>query len=381
MNNKILYVDLGLKRLPPGHVFVDKICSFGDKVTGHIVAPSDAKNVLEMKKLGSFFLHTYRPFPFKFPGVILVHCIYLFIYSLAVLLNDKTTKVIVARTPLYTGLIAVILGKLLKRHSLIEVNGDFNVAFRYERPSGPTKTEVLKDAISRIIVRFSLGSASAIKLLYPTQIDCFQIKNIHKKAVHSFHDYVRISRITNFSPSKGKYILTLGYPWYLKGVDVLIKAFKRLSPEFPEYKLKVHGWCPEEKEFFLQLADGCDQIELNDPVYHSEALSLILNCDIFVLASRTEGMGRVLLEAMAAHKPIVASNVSGIPAVVKDGFNGLLFTSENYIDLYNKIREVLGDKSLSDRLADNGYSYVQEHLSEEMYTEKYQKMVSSLYSV
>ena len=46
--------------------------------------------------------------------------------------------------------------------------------------------------------------------------------------------------------------------------------------------------------------------------------------DIFVLPSLNEGMGRVLVEAMAAGKPLIASNVGGIPDLVEDGCNGLL---------------------------------------------------------
>jgi glycosyltransferase involved in cell wall biosynthesis len=46
--------------------------------------------------------------------------------------------------------------------------------------------------------------------------------------------------------------------------------------------------------------------------------------DIFVLPSMNEGMGRVLVEAMAAGRPVIASNVGGIPDLVKDGCNGLL---------------------------------------------------------
>ena len=158
----------------------------------------------------------------------------------------------------------------------------------------------------------------------------------------------------------------------------MIKAFKRLSSEFPHYKLKVHGWCPEEKEYFIKLAEGCANIELNGPVEHPVALSLILNCSVLALASRTEGMGRVLLEAMASSKPIVASNTSGIPAVIKDGINGLLFDAENETDLYDKLKIVLNDQAYSKKLAEGGFKYVQEYLSEEVYANRYTDLIKKI---
>ena len=77
-------------------------------------------------------------------------------------------------------------------------------------------------------------------------------------------------------------------------------------------------------------------------------------CSLFVLPSRTEAMGRVLLEAMACKKPIIASNVGGIPEIIKDGYNGLLFESENVDDLAEKIRLVLSNKKYPTMLRNNG---------------------------
>ena len=101
-------------------------------------------------------------------------------------------------------------------------------------------------------------------------------------------------------------------------------------------------------------------------------------CSLFVLPSRTEAMGRVLIEAMACKKPIVASNVDGIPTIVKNDFNGLLFESENVDDLAEKIDRLLGNKDLAKKLAENGYIYAQTQLSEQKYVENFRDMVKNL---
>ncbi len=81
---------------------------------------------------------------------------------------------------------------------------------------------------------------------------------------------------------------------------------------------------------------------------------------------------------MASKKPIIAANIDGVPDLIKDGFNGLLFEKENVDDLAGKIRLLLSDKLLAQRLAQNGYEYVQEHLSEKQYITQYKKMIEKV---
>ena len=104
------------------------------------------------------------------------------------------------------------------------------------------------------------------------------------------------------------------------------------------------------------------------------------NCSLYVLASRTDASPRVLREAMACGKPIIASRVDGVPELIKDGYNGLLFEKENYEELANKMRMVLSDKKLALRLGDNGLKYVQENLSEECYIKQYREMIEETLS-
>lgn len=73
----------------------------------------------------------------------------------------------------------------------------------------------------------------------------------------------------------------------------------------------------------------------------SDVPSIMKSSDIFVLSSHWEGFGLVVIEAMAAGLPIIASNVQGLSEVVGDG--GILFEKGNEIDLYEKIRTLSED--------------------------------------
>jgi glycosyltransferase involved in cell wall biosynthesis len=287
-------------------------------------------------------------------------------------------KIVISPNPLITGLVALIIGKTTGAKTIIEINGNFETAFKYgdKGKIAPSTLDTLKDKFSRFIMSFVLKRADMIKLLYEKQIKPLSLCEGYKINKMSFSNFVPISYFVNAPKRDEKYILLIGYPWYLKGVDVLINAFKKISSVFPEYRLKIVGWCPEGREFFEDLAKDNSRIELCEAVYYEAIIKLMTRCSLYVLASRTEAMGRVLLEAMASNKPIIASNVGGVPSVIRDGFNGLLFEKENVDDLAEKICLILSDKEMAHTLATNGCDYVQRYLSEQCYIDNYRKMIN-----
>jgi glycosyltransferase involved in cell wall biosynthesis len=99
-------------------------------------------------------------------------------------------------------------------------------------------------------------------------------------------------------------------------------------------------------------------------------VALMAECSFFVLASRSEGMPRVLMEAMASHKPIIASAVSGIPFYIKDGETGLLFPREDVDALAAALDRVMGDEVFAAKLGENGFHYASSELSERRHVEK-----------
>ena len=284
--------------------------------------------------------------------------------------------VIIAPNPLLTGIIALITGRIIGARVIIEVNGNFESAFKYGRmgETDQSPIESIKEAFSKVIIPFVLRRADVVKLLADNQLAPFRL-NKSKLKVRVFSDFVPVQKFREHQRSDGKYILLVGYPWYLKGVDILIKAFNMISNDFPEYWLKIVGWCPEGRDYYEGLAEENPKIELCDPVYYHEVIPIMANSSLYVLASRTEAMGRVLIEAMACGKPIIASNVGGVYSIVRHGYNGLFFEKENVEDLAEKMRFMLSHPEVARRLADNGFQYVQEHLSEECYIMRYRDMI------
>lgn len=85
--------------------------------------------------------------------------------------------------------------------------------------------------------------------------------------------------------------------------------------------------------------------------------------DALVLPSKdmSEGFGLTLLEANATGKPVIASNVGGIPSVIQDGHNGLLVPPKNPSSLADTILKLAGDSQLAKRIGQNGRKLAEPH--------------------
>jgi glycosyltransferase involved in cell wall biosynthesis len=113
-----------------------------------------------------------------------------------------------------------------------------------------------------------------------------------------------------------------------KALHVLLEGFARYRALASEpSRLVVVGCGPLETE----LKARSHELGIADTVvwagFREDIPAVMSSFDIFALSSNYEGFGIVLLEAMAAGKPVVATGVSAIPEVIEDGVNGLLFPS------------------------------------------------------
>ena len=276
------------------------------------------------------------------------------------------------------GMAGVVL-KLLTGAKLVpELPNVPHHQYRYTEPHFNLIARV-KKWLSDVMLHVVLGFSDAVKLLYPTQLDHYPL--LRNRRIVVFHDLVAVSRIAatlpETSPEDTRTILLVGHPWFTKGVDVAIRGFRRIAADFPDYRLVIVGHI-EDPDRLGKLAAGCDQIELRKPVQPQEALRLISSCSVYLSASRTEGIARVLLEAMSASRPIVASAVGGTPHLIPDNECGLLFRPEDPDHLAAQLSRILRDRELASRLGKAAAERVKSEFDEEAYVRGFHRLVGSL---
>ena len=108
--------------------------------------------------------------------------------------------------------------------------------------------------------------------------------------------------------------------------------------------------------------------------FREDVLALLSLMDVFVLPSLSEGLSIALLEAMAAGKPIIATNVGGNPELVLDGETGFSVPPQDPEALAVKLRWVLADKCRARILGENGRKRVQQKFSLQAMVGNYQEL-------
>ena len=161
-----------------------------------------------------------------------------------------------------------------------------------------------------------------------------------------------------------------------KGLENLIKSIKLVIDKGCDVHLHVVG--PTNDLHYLKyLQELAKKMEVREHVEFIGSIpdDALLNeyaeCSIFVLPSSIESNPIVLLEAMASGKPVIATNVGGIPYMIEDGKNGFLVNYGDIEGLAEKILKLMNDKKLRDFIAENGkktaMKYSWENISEETY--------------
>lgn len=142
------------------------------------------------------------------------------------------------------------------------------------------------------------------------------------------------------------FVLYVGRLAKNKGLEYLMNAAPEILKEFPDTKFVLIGEDEGMKDKLLALAKDLEvagRIMFMGNLDDEEVSQAFLDCNLFVLPSEFEAFGIVLIEAMAAGKPVVATMVGGVPYVVKDGEMGVLVDYGNSHQLAEAIKGLLGD--------------------------------------
>jgi L-malate glycosyltransferase len=187
------------------------------------------------------------------------------------------------------------------------------------------------------------------------------------------------------SPKSGKHILYVGRLIDWKGVNYLIDAMRQVLDRYPDVILTVVGTGPEEAALRSRAVElGIEKaIQFTGSVSPDDLIKYYQNADVFVLPSinidgRTEALGVVLLEAMAAGCPVIGSDVGGIPDIISDGENGFLVPERDSFSLADRIICILSDTELQEKFRINGRNKVTASFSWEIISRQFSDVYNHL---
>lgn len=287
--------------------------------------------------------------------------------------RERRFDCIVAYSHMTTGLMAVVVKWLTGAKLIIEVATSPDLVYITEHPQ-PTLADRVMKLYSDLCLHLSLWSCNRAHLLYPRQLAHYSwLKRVRASV---FHEFVPIAVIPRHLEDSERFVLMVGSPWYLKGADRLIEAYRRLACDFPDLKLKILGFFPDRAQLEA-LTSFSKQIEILKERPNPEALQVISRCTVLVQPSRCEGMGRTVLEAMGAGVPVIGSDVGGIPHILKDGECGFVVPGGDPAGLETRLRQLLGDQELRRQMGSHAYEWTHAKLDERAYVKQFTSMVEA----
>lgn len=367
---------------PPEDTRADRFCLLSEHLEGDVLQPVWFERPEQVEELfgpgsyteyrrGRFRYHWFTAF--RYSGWQRKFRAPWFYISKGLEIHRKTPyDCIVVYSHMAPALAAVLLKKLTGARLIVEIMTAPELSYLYEhtrRTVGDRLMRLFSDFCLKVTVRAS----DRVHLLYGSQLSGYP--RLSDVPASVFTDFVPVSLIPAYQQEHEPVILMVGAPWYLKGADILIQAFKKIAGEFPDVILRIQGHNPNSPE--LEAMAKHPRIEVVRAVPNPETLRRIARALLLAHPSRCDGVPRVLVEALGAGIPVVASDAGGNPATIRHGENGYLVPAENADELARRLRELLSDPELRRRMGAKGYEMAHTQFSERVYVEQFTRMVEA----
>jgi len=161
-----------------------------------------------------------------------------------------------------------------------------------------------------------------------------------------------------------------------KGVEYLVRAAEILKEN--NVLFLIVGNTNIDREYADKVMEYAKQrnlkVRFTGFVPYGDLKALYSACDIFVLPSFGEGDPIALKEALASGKPLIGTNVGGIPAQIKNGWNGFLVKPGNEKQLAEKIRYLIDNPEERERMGEKSRKLAREEFDWEKIAERYLKV-------
>lgn len=242
--------------------------------------------------------------------------------------------------------------------------------------------ESIKQVVSRKALKFFYKSIDSI--ITVSEANRKQLTNyfeLFRDKIHVIHNGVQVdkyimdenpekSRILLNFPIQKKLVVVVGRLHEQKGHSYLIHAARKIIDTLPACHFVFVG----DGELRDSLQKEIGQLGLNDYFTFSgfrTDIPRILNAiDLFVLPSLDEGLPLVLLEAMAAGKPVIATNVGGVAELVQNNQTGIIIQPGRVDEIASAIINLLKSDKQMKMFGNQAHEYVLQNFSQEMMQKK-----------
>jgi glycosyltransferase involved in cell wall biosynthesis len=217
------------------------------------------------------------------------------------------------------------------------------------------------------------------------QIEELALKHVHKVFVENtrMHRWVSHRKGTqavvyalpgvdtnSFKPNgyKGKsYILAVGrFADLRKNPDMLFRAYaeiKKMMITPPQLVLAGNSMPPEKSIALAKELDIISHLQLYEKIDTAQLSKLYREASLFVLSSDEEGLGIVVLEAMASGLPVVATRCGGPEMVVAHGETGYLVNIRDHVELAQRMKDILTNSMLARHMGERGRKLIEKRFS------------------
>lgn len=311
----------------------------------HVAVTMKKKDTMSAETVNGVQVHRFEPMNIKLTRTLQR---FLWLHGIALNINPD----IIQGQAISCGMHAALIGKLIKKPSITYIQGyDLYNASVIQKLTEIRSALKYSDAIMAVSpdlqqkAQYIFSRSDIVIMPHGLEVEDGIEANIES-----------FSMEVSFSPSK-KNILFVGRLNKLKGLIYLIDAMKIVSDKTRDVRLLLVG-DGDQKEV---LQKHVDKLYLADIVCflgsksHKDVMACMAAADIFVLPSLEEAFGIVLLEAMYHRLPVVATNVQGIPYIIKEGRNGFLVSPCDPVQLADRIIYLLQNNNIRSEMGDNNF--------------------------
>ena len=175
---------------------------------------------------------------------------------------------------------------------------------------------------------------------------------------------------------------TIGRLSEQKGIDITLKAFKKVLLKYPNLNLEIVGE-GELKDEYKLLANRLkieNRVKFLGYLQPEAVIKQMQSWEIFVLPSRWEGFGMVLIEAGAVGLPVISTNVEAIPEIIQDNFNGYIVAPNDYNLVADRLLKLISSEENRIKMGQNGKISANKNFSIEKMVLKTEKIYETLES-